>query len=116
MDISTVLILVLDFALGALALTLLVRGFRSEKHPAPLPPGPKRSFLGNLKDLPRPGEPEWIHWAKHKEKYGSLSYLNVLGLDMMIISDCKIALDLFEKRGSTYSGRPVQQFGGETCV
>lgn len=116
MDISTVPILFLDFALGALALTLLVRGFRSEKHSAPLPPGPKRSFLGNLKDLPRPGEPEWIHWAKHKEKYGSLSYLNVLGLDMMIISDCKIALDLFEKRGSTYSGRPVQQFGGETCV
>lgn len=114
---STILALSLDFALGILALALLVRVFRSGKYPAPLPPGPKRSpFSGNLKDLPRPGEPEWIHWAKHKERYGPLSYLNVLGQDMMIISDCKIAFNLFEKRGSIYSGRPVQEFGGETCV
>lgn len=40
------------------------------KHP-PLPPGPKRKpLIGNLLDLPQPGEYEWIHWMKHKDLYG----------------------------------------------
>lgn len=109
--------LALDLALGAGGLYLIVRVYRSRGYPAPLPPGPKRSFLfGNLKDLPPPGEPEWIHWAKYKARYGPLSYLRVLGQDFVIISDYKIAFELFEKRGATYSGRAVQQFGGEMYV
>jgi len=46
---------------------------------APLPPGPKPSFLvGNLSDLPRDGELEFIHWLKHKDLYGS--YKNALSI------------------------------------
>lgn len=109
--------LILDIALGAAGLYFLSCVYRSSKHPTPFPPGPKGSFLfGNLKDLPSPGEKEWLHWAKHKEIYGPLSYLRVLGQDMMIISDYRIAFELFEKRGANYSGRPVQQFGGEMYV
>jgi hypothetical protein len=38
----------------------------------PLPPGPKPKFLvGNLVDLPKAGEQEWIHWLKHKDLYGA---------------------------------------------
>jgi hypothetical protein len=37
----------------------------------PLPPGPKPKFLiGNIRDLPKPGELEWLHWLKHKDLYG----------------------------------------------
>ena len=109
--------LLFDLALGTAGVYFIVRVCRSSKYPAPLPPGPKGSLLlGNLKDLPSPGEKEWLHWSKHKERYGPLSYLRVLGQDMMIISDYRIAFELFEKRGANYSGRPVQQFGGEMYV
>lgn len=109
--------LILDIALGAAGVYFIARVCRSSKYPAPLPPGPIGSlFFGNLKDLPSPGEKEWLHWEKHKERYGPLSYLRVLGQDMMIISDYRIAFELFEKRGANYSGRPVQQFAGEMCV
>lgn len=46
---------------------------RTYKPASPLPPGPKPRFLiGNLLDMPRPGEKEWLHWAKHKDLYGTL--------------------------------------------
>lgn len=48
---------------------------------APLPPGPTPKFLvGNLFDLPRSGEKEWLHWAKHKDLYGVAYTLPELGL------------------------------------
>lgn len=37
----------------------------------PLPPGPKGfPLLGNLNNLPKPGELEAHHWLRHKELYG----------------------------------------------
>lgn len=40
---------------------------------APLPPGPNGvPLLGNLNDLPKPGEQEPQHWLKHKDLYGTL--------------------------------------------
>jgi hypothetical protein len=52
----------------------LVTHFKSAQRP-PLPPGPKPQFLvGNLGDLPKPGEQEWAHWLKHKDLYGLYSH------------------------------------------
>jgi hypothetical protein len=49
---------------------------------APLPPGPKPQFLvGNLKDLPKPGQREWEHWLKHKDLYSM--YTTGLALRVM---------------------------------
>lgn len=43
---------------------------RNGPHP-PLPPGPKGlPIVGNLLDLPKPGDYEAKHWIKHKDIYG----------------------------------------------
>lgn len=45
-----------------------------------LPPGPKlKPIIGNLRDLPRPGQQEWTHWLKFKELYGMLSLFHTTG-------------------------------------
>lgn len=106
-------ILSLEAALGAAGVYLLSRllWLLAHKAPARLPPGPKPSLLlGNIGDLPTPGEVECLFWAKHKELYGPLSCLSVLGRKIMIISDARIAFDLFEKRSTVYSDRPILPF------
>ncbi|KAL1860863.1 hypothetical protein Plec18170_001377 [Paecilomyces lecythidis] len=81
---------------------------------APLPPGPKPRFLiGNLPDLPRDGELEFIHWLKHKDLYGPISSVTVMGQTIVIINEARIAFDLLEKRSSMHSSRPKQIFAGE---
>jgi hypothetical protein len=62
----------LTLLLVPLALYLLHHFSKTVKRAA-LPPGPKPKFLiGNLFDLPKPGELEWEHWLKHKDLYGPL--------------------------------------------
>lgn len=52
------------------ALTLLFR--RRNVTIRPLPPGPGGFLLlGNINDMPKPGEPEWEHWLQHKDLYGT---------------------------------------------
>ena len=105
------LILVLNITLGLimLYLVLLIR-----KTSAPLPPGPTGRFLiGNVKDLPSADEPEWAHWRKHKEKYGSISSVTVLRRTIVIISDYRTAVELLDERNANYSARPTLHFAGE---
>lgn len=48
-----------------------ILGFKTAGRP-PLPPGPKGfPLLGNINDLPPPGELEARHWLKHKRLYGA---------------------------------------------
>ena len=64
--------LLLDAALAFSSLYVLKRLFfsKSESRP-PLPPGPKgKPIIGNLLDVPKPGQQEWVHWMKHKDLYG----------------------------------------------
>lgn len=42
----------------------------------PLPPGPKGlPVVGNVNDLPKPGDFEAHHWIKHKDRYGWFPFL-----------------------------------------
>lgn len=62
-------------ACGVLALYTISRLLRGKGNRLPLPPGPKGlPVLGNINDLPKPGEPEWEHWLRHKDLYGAYSY------------------------------------------
>ncbi|KAI1127531.1 cytochrome P450 monooxygenase [Nemania abortiva] len=72
-----------------------------------LPPGPRGlPLLGNIRDLPPKGEREWEHWLKHKDIYGPISSITVLGTTMVILHSPELALELLEKRSSIYSSRP----------
>ncbi|KAH7142853.1 cytochrome P450 [Dactylonectria estremocensis] len=79
-----------------------------------LPPGPKGfPLVGNLLDLPKPGELEAHHWLKHKELYGPISSITVFGQNLIIINDVKIATELLDKRALKYSDRPTQVFAAD---
>ncbi|KAF2731693.1 cytochrome P450 [Polyplosphaeria fusca] len=85
---------------------------RQNKHP--LPPGPKGiPLLGNVNDMPKPGMLECHHWLKHKDLYGPISSVTVLGQTFVIINDAQIALELMRDRSVIYSSRPGQIFSGE---
>jgi len=86
------------------------------KNRARLPPGPKpKPIIGNITDLPPPGEQKWQHWLKHKDLYGPISSITVLGQTMIILSDARIAFELMEKRSAVNSSRPKMVFGFEMC-
>ncbi|KAL2784224.1 cytochrome P450 [Aspergillus keveii] len=76
-----------------------------------LPPGPKPlPIIGNVRDMPAPDSADWLHWLKHKEVYGPISSVSVLGQRLIILNDAKIALELLEKRSAIYSDRPELPF------
>ncbi|OQE16233.1 hypothetical protein PENFLA_c028G11077 [Penicillium flavigenum] len=82
-----------------------------KRYPLPLPPGPKQKpIIGNLKDLPTPDQQDWMHWLKHKELYGPISSLTVLGKHVIVLNDAKLAVQLLEKRSAIHSGRPENMF------
>lgn len=101
--------------LASLLALLLLKYLRVRKPKSlPLPPGPKGlPFVGNISDLPPPEVPEFQHWLQHKEKYGLLSSITVLGQTMIIIHDKEAAFELMEKRAHKHSGRPSMKFGME---
>ena len=113
------LYLLADLTVGCLTLYLLKRFLSSRSSPRslPLPPGPKGlPLLGNVSDLPPPGEQEWLHWRKHKDLYGPVSSITVLGQTIVILNDYATAVELFENRSSNYSDRPSMLFCCEMYV
>ncbi|KAI1457470.1 putative cytochrome P450 oxidoreductase OrdA-like protein [Annulohypoxylon moriforme] len=112
MSVSSLLIS-LGIGLAFVYLIAKFLGLSNGNHP-PLPPGPKGvPFVGNLNDLPQPGVLESDHWLKHKELYGPLSSITVMGQTIVIINDAKLAFELLEKRSAKHSSRPRQIFAGE---
>lgn len=82
----------------------------------PLPPGPKPlPFLGNIADFPPAGVPEFEHWLKHKDIYGGISSVTVMGMTLVIIHDKKMAQDLLEQHASKTSGRPRMVMANKLC-
>ncbi|KAI0516774.1 cytochrome P450 [Xylaria bambusicola] len=91
----------------------IVRSLRYRQRLA-LPPGPKGlPILGNLNDLPKGDGMECHHWLKHKEKYGPISSITVMGQPIIILNDADMTFELFEKRSIKYSSRPRQLVAGE---
>jgi hypothetical protein len=88
----------------------------SRKDRRQLPPGPKPlPILGNIKDFPSDGMPEYQHWLKHKDLYGGVSSVTVLGMTLVIIHDKKAAQDLLEQAASKTSGRPTMIMANKLC-
>lgn len=81
-----------------------------------LPPGPKPyPIVGNIKDFPPDGTPEHQHWLKHKDRYGGISSVTVLGMTLVMIHDKKAAHELLEKISSKTSGRPTMIMANKLC-
>ncbi|KAL3477054.1 cytochrome P450 [Aspergillus californicus] len=84
--------------------------FRSSSR-AFLPPGPKPlPIVGNVRDMPAFGSPDWEHWLEHKDLYGPISTVSVFGQRIIILNDARLAFDLLEKKSTIYSDRPKLPF------
>ena len=83
---------------------------------ASLPPGPKPlPVVGNVMDFPPKGEPEFRHWLKHKDTYGHISSVSVMGKTLVILHDKQAAEDLLERNSKKSSGRPDSEFANKLC-
>ncbi|PGH04426.1 hypothetical protein AJ79_07082 [Helicocarpus griseus UAMH5409] len=97
------LVLILVGLLGLYMLSFLGR----KSSGAPLPPGPKPlPIVGNIRDLPDPNRPDWLHWLKYKDLYGPISTVSVFGQRIVILNSVGYAIDLLEKRSAVHSDRP----------
>lgn len=81
-----------------------------------LPPGPKPlPVVGNIRDVPPPGVPEFQYWLNHKDLYGPISSVTSLGTTLVIIHDKAVAHDLLDRSSSITSGRPSMAFANKMC-
>jgi hypothetical protein len=113
----------IEIALVLLALYFIKRFILSRKRFfEPLPPGPKGlPLVGNINDLAPTGpdgpiEPEYMHWIKHKDLYGPISSVTILGQTMVVIHDKNMASELMDKRANIHSGRPTMKFAFDLYV
>jgi cytochrome P450 len=76
-----------------------------------LPPGPAPwPIIGNLPHFPPAGVPEYQHWIRHKDEYGPMSTIRVMGQTMIFLHDAEAVSDLLEKRSRVTSSRPYMEF------
>lgn len=100
-----------------IAIAYAIHRLSRKSHERPLPPGPKGlPLLGNVNDLPKPGVLECHHWLEHKDLYGPISSITVLGQTFVIINDAQIALELLRDRSAIHSARPHMVFASDMYV
>jgi hypothetical protein len=96
----------------------------------PLPPGPKGyPIIGNIFDVPKEKpQKSFAKMAKaslqvhisidlteyfDSQKFGDITYLNILGTNMLILNTQEAAVALLDKKGANYQNRPRIILGGE---
>ncbi|RYP77978.1 hypothetical protein DL771_000837 [Monosporascus sp. 5C6A] len=90
---------------------LVVFRSQSKKVRGNVPPGPKPlPIIGNFFDLPPPGQAEFKHWFKHKDAYGPVSSINVMGTTLVIFHDKDAAHAVMGKKAQKTSARPQLNF------
>ncbi|KAH0358314.1 putative cytochrome P450, partial [Aureobasidium melanogenum] len=100
------------YVLLGVILTKAIYDWSRKRNNLPLPPGPRGlPLLGNLTDLPTGSVPEFQHWLKHKDAYGPISSVTVMGQTIILIHDAKVAHELLVERANIHSGRPKLKFG-----
>ncbi|KAJ2917333.1 hypothetical protein MD484_g3041, partial [Candolleomyces efflorescens] len=73
----------------------------------PLPPGPKGyPVIRNLFDI-AVSHHVANHYSNLAKQYGDVFYMESLGTKIIVVSSLRAALDLFERRSTIYSDRPV---------
>ena len=65
--------------------------------------------------MPPAGVPEFQHWLKHKDLYGPISSVTILGRTLVLIHDEKAAHDLLDNAAKKTSGRPTSKFITKMC-
>ncbi|KAJ7274074.1 cytochrome P450 [Mycena rebaudengoi] len=76
------------------------------------PPGPVNiPIVGNLFQIPK--TKPWVVYAQWARKYGDIVHFRVFSRHFVVLNTMVSALDLFERRSSNYSDRPVFVMGGE---
>ncbi|KAL7961859.1 cytochrome P450 [Trichoderma compactum] len=94
-----------------MASLLLYRLFFRNKSKFTLPPGQKPlPIVGNIRDLPSPGTPDFRHWLLFEEKYGPISSAPLLGRTLVIIQHKEAAVEYLGKNSSKTSSRPQFEF------
>ncbi|PTB62982.1 cytochrome P450 [Trichoderma citrinoviride] len=95
--------------IGVLVYALFFRK-KTEALP-PLPPGPAPlPILGNIKDAPPPGKPEYEHWNTFKDRYGPISSVTTLGQTIVLLFDEDVVTEVLEKGSVKTAGRPMMPF------
>ncbi|KAJ7598124.1 cytochrome P450 [Mycena floridula] len=88
-----------------IAATVFLLRFLKLRKRLPFPPGPHGlPLVGNLFDFPL--EYDWLTYGKWAESFGPIISLSALGSNIIIISSCKIATELCDKKSQIYSSRP----------
>ncbi|RDA93384.1 hypothetical protein CP533_1961 [Ophiocordyceps camponoti-saundersi (nom. inval.)] len=100
------------FAASIAVLSLIISRSWLRKSVGPrLPPGPKPlPLVGNIRDMPPKDVPEFQHWLAHKDVYGPISSVTVMGNTIVIIHDRQAATHLLEQQSLKTSGRPQMNF------
>ncbi|KAH7096828.1 cytochrome P450 [Auriculariales sp. MPI-PUGE-AT-0066] len=87
-------------------------------HSLPGPPG--KFLLGNMMDLPQPGQKEWMVYGALADKYGPVIGLNVMGTYIVVLDRAEDVKQLFAIRNTIYSNKPrmtmVEMVGWDVAV
>ncbi|PHH61031.1 hypothetical protein CDD81_853 [Ophiocordyceps australis] len=112
------LVLLLECVAIALLSYLAYRHGRFFSKPAGLglPPGPRGiPLVGSIMDLAPRGVPDFLHWLKHKDSFGPVSSLTVMGQTLIICHDKEAANEILHKNSAKTAARPAMGCAQRLC-